>query len=94
MEYMGRRPDEFLGTIHGPGYSGSSGKTATLVPESSPAKGFHTYTVDWEPGALTWYYDGVQYHHVTREDVAQVAEMVADAEGIAARLATMKAKLR
>ncbi len=30
---------------------------------------------------------------VTREDVAQVAEMVADAEGIAARLATMKAKL-
>lgn len=70
MEWVGRAPNDLLATAHGPGYYGSSGKSTTLTPEDSPAAGFHTYTVEWGPGELTWLYDGVQYHRVTRDDVA------------------------
>ncbi len=32
----------------------------SVSPVGIPSDGFHTYTVDWEPGKITWYVDGVQ----------------------------------
>ncbi|MEU0549009.1 family 16 glycosylhydrolase [Micromonospora sp. NPDC005979] len=64
MENIGREPNTVYGTIHGPGYSGSGGITGSRTIGSPLADGFHDYRVDWEPGAITWYLDGVQYHRV------------------------------
>ena len=35
-------------------------------PRGYPADGFHTYTVDWEPGVLRWYVDGTQVYQRDR----------------------------
>jgi beta-glucanase (GH16 family) len=70
MEFVGRRPNEILGTLHGPGYSGGSGITASVdlgVPVSDE---FHTYAVEWQPGLVRWYFDGTPYHEVRPSDVA------------------------
>ncbi|MGC4767434.1 family 16 glycosylhydrolase [Micromonospora sp. DT44] len=64
MENIGREPNTVYGTIHGPGYSGSGGITGSRTIGGPLADGFHDYRVDWEPGAITWYLDGVQYHRV------------------------------
>jgi len=70
MEFVGREPFEVFGTIHGPGYSGGSafGNTWTFgtpVPDSS-----HTFVIEWEPGEIRWYVDGISYHTATPADVA------------------------
>jgi beta-glucanase (GH16 family) len=70
MEFVGRRPNEILGTIHGPGYSGSSGITGFVDLDDPVSDSFHVFTMDWLPDRITWYLDGVQYHEATPADVA------------------------
>jgi beta-glucanase (GH16 family) len=70
MEHVGREPRRVYGTIHGPGYSGSSGFGAVLDLDADVADGFHVFAVDWEPGRLCWSLDGVPYHEAGPEDVA------------------------
>ena len=70
MEYVGRRPTHVLGTLHGPGYSGSSGIDGWTDLGEPVADAFHTVALEWEPGRMAWYLDGSQYHEVTREQVA------------------------
>jgi beta-glucanase (GH16 family) len=70
MEYVGRRPNELTGTVHGPGYSGGGGITDWLDLGEPVADAFHTVALQWEPDRLTWFVDGTPYHEVTREDVA------------------------
>jgi beta-glucanase (GH16 family) len=70
MEFVGRRPNEVLVTAHGPGYSGSSGKTTAIDLGGPVSAGFHTVTVDWWPGRLSWLFDGRLYQTVTAADVA------------------------
>ncbi|NIR42327.1 MAG: glycoside hydrolase family 16 protein, partial [Actinobacteria bacterium] len=65
MEFVGREPFEVFGTIHGPGYSGGSafGNIQTFgvpVPDD-----FHTFAIEWEPGEIRWYVDGINYHTAT-----------------------------
>jgi len=69
MEYIGKEPDLILGTLHGPGYSGALGISAWNRQTYNIADDFHTYAIEWETDEIRWYYDGVQYHTVTREDV-------------------------
>ncbi len=69
MEYVGREPDLVIGTAHGPGYSGALGISQWNRREENIADDFHTYAIDWTPGHIDWYYDGVKYHTVTRADV-------------------------
>ncbi|HEY3779380.1 MAG TPA: glycoside hydrolase family 16 protein [Rhizomicrobium sp.] len=47
---------ELHGQEHNPG-------AQIKVPDTS--KAFHTYGVDWEPGSLTWYFDGQQVYTLT-----------------------------
>jgi beta-glucanase (GH16 family) len=70
MEFVGRRPNEVLGTIHGPGYSGSSGFTGAVDLGKPVADDFHTFSIDWWPGAITWRLDGEVFHEARPSDVA------------------------
>jgi beta-glucanase (GH16 family) len=70
MEFVGRRPNEILGTIHGPGYSGSSGFTQGVDLDSPVADDFHTLEIDWRPGSIVWSLDGKPYHRASPADVA------------------------
>ena len=70
MENIGSVPGTVHGSLHGPGYSGGSPLTGTYTLPNGQAfaDGFHTFTVDWEPGAVTWYVDGIQYSRKTPAD--------------------------
>jgi beta-glucanase (GH16 family) len=70
MEFVGRRPNEVLGTIHGPGYSGSSSFGGSIDLGGPVADDFHTFAVDWRPGVITWELDGEVYHEAQPADVA------------------------
>jgi beta-glucanase (GH16 family) len=71
MENVGNVPGTVHGTLHGPGYSGGGGVggTYTLPNGQAFADAFHTFTVDWEPGVVTWYVDGIQYSRKTPADI-------------------------
>lgn len=67
MEYLGQKPREVFGTLH---YGGPwprnvySGKTYTL-PTGTFADDFHVFAIEWEPGEIRWYVDGVHYQTQT-----------------------------
>jgi beta-glucanase (GH16 family) len=65
MENFGTSPAVVHGTVHGPGYSGSSGITASFDAGAPLADGFHEYWVCWEPDSIRWYADQAHYHTVT-----------------------------
>ncbi|MGW4234871.1 RICIN domain-containing protein [Streptomyces sp. NPDC004980] len=71
MENVGFEPSTVHGTLHGPGYSGSGGIGAgyTLPGGQAFADAFHTFAVDWSPGAITWSVDGTVYQRRTPADL-------------------------
>jgi beta-glucanase (GH16 family) len=69
MEHVGREPDLILGTIHGPGYSGSGGLSFWNRREYPIADDWHTYAVDWDYNGIRWFYDGEQYAEAKRDIV-------------------------
>ena len=69
MENFGRDPALVQGAVHGPGYSGAAGITATRRAGSSLSDGFHVYSVVWEPGRIRWYLDDQRYGEVTADDL-------------------------
>jgi beta-glucanase (GH16 family) len=63
MENIGKEPAIVHGTLHGPGYSGEHGYGApSSLDAGAYADGFHLYAVEWEPGEIRWYRDGILYH--------------------------------
>ena len=63
MENIGKEPGIVHGTLHGPGYSGEHGYGAPAnLDAGAYADGFHLYAVEWEPGEIRWYRDGILYH--------------------------------
>lgn len=70
MEHVGRRPNEILGTLHGPGYSGSSGLSQTVDLGVPVADEFHTFAIEWWSGHIAWFLDGTMYHEASPADVA------------------------
>lgn len=71
MENVGFEPGTVHGTLHGPGYSGSDGVGADYrLPDGrSFADDFHTFAIDWSPGAITWSVDGRAYQTRTPADL-------------------------
>jgi beta-glucanase (GH16 family) len=69
MENFGTSASMVHGTVHGPGYSGERGITASLDTGAPRAAGFHAYSVCWEPGRIRWYADQTLYHTVTPADL-------------------------
>lgn len=48
--------------FHSPGFTGG----ANGVCDSGITPGWHTVAADWEPGSVTWYYDGVAVDRTTQ----------------------------
>ena len=71
MEYVGKEPNLIMGTLHGPGYSGALGLTSRSVQDYPIADEFHTYAIEWNQDQISWFYDDVEYHTLTRSDVGE-----------------------
>jgi beta-glucanase (GH16 family) len=69
MENVGRLPNRVFGTIHGPGYSGGQSFGGIYDLPNPVADDFHTFAVEWQPGEIRWYIDGIQYHRARPSDV-------------------------
>jgi beta-glucanase (GH16 family) len=69
MENVGQNPEVVHGTVHGPGYSGSSGVTAWHDAGRSLAGDFHVYSVNWERDRIRWFLDDELYSTVRPDDL-------------------------
>lgn len=70
MEFVGREPTTVFGTIHGPGYSGGQSYGNIYDFGTDVFTEPHDFAVEWEPGLIRWYVDGIQYHTATPADIA------------------------
>ncbi|KHE66772.1 family 16 glycosylhydrolase, partial [Halobacillus sp. BBL2006] len=63
MEAAGGNPDKIGGTIHyGEEYPNNTYTSGDYhFPEGEDITGYHTYSVEWEPGEIRWYVDGELY---------------------------------
>jgi beta-glucanase (GH16 family) len=69
MENFGKDPAVVHGTVHGPGYAGTAGITASHQAGASLADDFHLYSVSWEPDRICWYLDDELYGTLTPDDL-------------------------
>lgn len=61
MEYLGHDPGTVYGTLHYGMPWKHTGEKYTLPNQESFADDFHTFTLDWEPGEMRWYVDGILF---------------------------------
>jgi len=80
MENIGKEPALVHGTIHGPGYSGAGGISASyaLTGKQPFADDFHVYAVEWEPSAIRFYVDKDLYATRTPADLPPGTKWVYD----------------
>jgi beta-glucanase (GH16 family) len=70
MEYAGSDPTAVHGTVHATGYAGIGHGVGVRFDTGSPlSDDFHTYSVDWVPGSISWCLDGDEYFRATAADV-------------------------
>ncbi len=71
METIGSDITNNHGSIHGPGYSGGSDRTAiyTLPGGAKYSDAYHVFTVEWYPTEIDWFVDGTLYETRTPADV-------------------------
>jgi beta-glucanase (GH16 family) len=79
MENIGREPGTVHGTVHGPGYSGDHGITASYaLPNAAFADDFHLFAVEWTPGEIRWLVDDREYRRITPANLPAGAAWVFD----------------
>lgn len=78
MENIGREPNIVHGTLHGPGYSGGQGPTASFTGPTPFADDFHVFAIEWEPATIRWYVDGNLYSTRNASDLPGGARWVFD----------------
>lgn len=63
MEYQGQRPDRAFASIHGPGYSAAQAisRDVFLPEDETFADDFHVFSIEWDPGRITFLLDGELY---------------------------------
>lgn len=78
VENIGREPSMIHGTVHGPGYSGGRGITAsvTLAGGRPFAEDFHVFAAEWSAGAIVFLLDGEEYSRVTPASLPKGADWV------------------
>ncbi len=79
MEVIGREPRLSHGTIHGPGYAGAKGPSATWSPaQGEVGDDFHVFALDWEPNRLRFSVDGQLFATRTPADIPEDETWVFD----------------
>ena len=69
MEYVGKQPTLAYGTLHGPGYAGSTGLGNLYRHDGQIADEFHTYAIEWDFDGIRWLFDGEVYGEKSRDIV-------------------------
>lgn len=71
MENIGAEPGQVHGSLHGPGYSGGRPLTGiyTLPGSAQFGDAFHVFAMEWDPGSIRFYVDGVLYETQTIDSV-------------------------
>jgi beta-glucanase (GH16 family) len=80
MENIGKEPAIIHGTLHGPGYSGGKGPTASYSIAAGRvfADSFHVFAVEWEREVIRFYCDEVLYATRTPSDLPAGSRWVYD----------------
>ena len=65
MEVLGSNPSQGFAVLH---YGTMTNKGRALSTYRGPdfSAGWHTFSLDWRPGVMIWYVDGVERYRVTR----------------------------
>jgi beta-glucanase (GH16 family) len=70
MEYIGSKPTQVLGTVHGPGYSaGESVSKKYTLPNNRFDNDFHIFGIEWGENYINYYVDDVLYNQITPKNV-------------------------
>lgn len=71
MENVGFEPSRIHGSLHGPGYSGSSPLSGlyTMSNQARISDSYHVFAVEWEPRIVRFYVDDVLYETQTADSV-------------------------
>jgi beta-glucanase (GH16 family) len=66
MEFKGQEPNQVHGTLHfGSAWPRNLSKGGMYrLPKGDFTDGFHLFALEWEPGAIRWFVDGVQYQEL------------------------------
>jgi beta-glucanase (GH16 family) len=80
MENIGKEPSTVHATVHGPGYSGDNGISAsfTLPNGGRFADDFHVFSLEWEPAEIRFYVDDTLYKTVSPSELPAGADWVFD----------------
>jgi beta-glucanase (GH16 family) len=78
MEYRGQEPNVVIGSIHGPGYSGSRAISARYESSGFLNEKYHLYAIEWDSESIEWFIDDTRYHRVTRDDLPPDTRWVFD----------------
>jgi len=79
MENIGKEPTVVHGTMHGPGYNGASGLSASYtLPSGKFADAFHVFAVEWEVNVVRFYVDDKLYETRTPADLPAAKTWVFD----------------
>jgi beta-glucanase (GH16 family) len=70
MEFRGENPQEFLTTVHGPGFSGGSSVGSTHDLDIDLSEDYHTYAVEIDSEYIAWYLDDERIHSITNGSLA------------------------
>jgi len=82
MEFRGQDPELVHGALHGPGYSGADPISGTfrLPDDQTFTDDFHIFTVEWDPGRITFSVDFEVYQATNSSDVSAHGDWVYDHE--------------
>ncbi len=71
MENIGKEPSTIHGSIHGPGYVGSTGIEApySLPDKKRFADDFHVFAIEWDTDSVSFFVDQELYVRRTRADL-------------------------
>lgn len=71
MEFVAARPDEILGTIHyGDPYPNNQFQGNTYTIDGAYPDAYHEFAIEWEPGEIRWFMDGILFSTKTDADVS------------------------
>ncbi|SDB65476.1 Por secretion system C-terminal sorting domain-containing protein [Flavobacteriaceae bacterium MAR_2010_188] len=72
MEFVASNPDRTLGYIHyGDPYPNNQSQGNSFVLKNDVfTNAFHEFAIEWEPGIIRWYVDGILFSTKTTQDVA------------------------